>query len=55
VPAIVEALGAKRPTTICDATYDDLFVVTITDGKAGAVHAKYGVPSPRDSTCAAMR
>ena len=55
VPAIVEALGAKRPSAICDATYDDLFVVTITDGKASAVHAKYGVPSPRDSTCGAMR
>jgi broad specificity phosphatase PhoE len=56
VPAIVEALGAKRPGAICDSRYDDMFVVTITgDGKAGAVHAKYGEPSPRDSTCAAMR
>jgi broad specificity phosphatase PhoE len=55
VPAIVEALGARRPSTICDATYDDLFVVTITDGKASAVHGKYGTPSPRDSTCGAMR
>jgi broad specificity phosphatase PhoE len=56
VPAIVEALGAKRPGAICDSRYDDLFVVTIaTDGKANAVHAKYGEPSPRDSTCTAMR
>ena len=56
VPAIVEALGAKRPSAICDATYDDMFIVTIAvDGKANAVRARYGVPSPRDSTCAAMR
>ena len=56
VPAIVEALGAKRPGAICDSRYDDLFVVTVAaDGKASAVHARYGEPSPRDSTCAAMR
>jgi len=56
VPAIVEALGAKRPNAICDASYDDMFVVTIAgDGTATAVHAKYGAPSPRDSTCGAMR
>jgi broad specificity phosphatase PhoE len=56
VPAIVEALGAKRPGAICDSRYDDMFVVTIAgDGKANTVHAKYGEPSPRDSTCAAMR
>ena len=56
VPAIVEALGAKRPDSICDSRYDDLFVVTIiADGKARSVHAQYGEASPRDSTCAAMR
>jgi broad specificity phosphatase PhoE len=56
VPLIVEALGAKRPGAICDSRYDDMFVVTIaSDGKASAIHARYGEPSPRDSTCAAMR
>lgn len=56
VPAIVEALGAKRPGAICDSRYDDLFVVTVAaDGKASALHARYGEPAPRDSTCAAMR
>ena len=56
VPALVEALGAKRPGAICDSRYDDLFVVTVaSDGKASAVHARYGEASPRDSTCAAMR
>jgi broad specificity phosphatase PhoE len=56
VPAIVEALGAKRPGAICDSRYDDMFVVTVAgDGKANAVHAKYGESSPRDPACAAMR
>jgi broad specificity phosphatase PhoE len=56
VPLIVEALGAKRPGAICDSRYDDMFVVTIaSDGRASAVHARYGEASPRDSTCAAMR
>ena len=56
VPAIVEALGAKRPPAICDSQYDNLFVVTMpSSGAVGAVRAKYGEPSPRDSTCAAMR
>ena len=56
IPLIVEALGAKRPGAICDSRYDDMFVVTIaSDGKASAIHARYGEPSPRDSTCAAMR
>lgn len=56
VPAIVEALGAKRPSAICDSRYDDMFIVTIAgDGKASAVHARYGESSPRDSACVAMR
>jgi broad specificity phosphatase PhoE len=56
VPAIVEALGAKRPGAICDSRYDDIFVVTVAvDGKAGVLHSKYGEASPRDTTCAAMR
>jgi broad specificity phosphatase PhoE len=56
VPAIVEALGARRPAAICDSQYDNLYVVTVPpSGTAGTVRAKYGEPSPRDSTCAAMR
>jgi broad specificity phosphatase PhoE len=55
VPAIIGALGAKRPPDICDATYDDLFIVTIAqDGKARVVHSRYGAPSPTAS-CAAMK
>jgi len=56
VPAIVEALGAKRPGAICDSRYDDMFVVIVAgDGKASVVHSTYGEASPRDTTCAAMR
>jgi broad specificity phosphatase PhoE len=56
IPAIVEALGAKRPPAICDSQYDNLYVVTVPPaGTAGAVLAKYGEASPRDSSCAAMR
>jgi broad specificity phosphatase PhoE len=56
LPAIIEALGAKRPPPICDAVYDNLFVVTIdANGKAGVVRAKYGARSPEDASCAAMK
>jgi broad specificity phosphatase PhoE len=56
VPAIIEALGAKRPAAICDSEYDNLFIVTIaTDGSAGVVRSSYGVRSPPDPSCAAIR
>jgi broad specificity phosphatase PhoE len=56
VPAIIEALGGKRPAAICDPNYDDLFVVTIAaDGKVGVVHSRYGAPSPVDASCAGMK
>lgn len=56
VPAIIEALGAKRPAAICDAEYDNLYVVTIAaDGKAGVVHSKFGARTPVDASCAAMK
>jgi broad specificity phosphatase PhoE len=56
VPAIVEALGAKRPADICDAEFDNLYIVTIAaDGTAGVVRSKYGARTPVDAHCAAMR
>jgi broad specificity phosphatase PhoE len=56
IPAIVEALGAKRPPAICDSQYDNLYVVTLPPTDAvEIVRAKYGEPSVRDSNCAAMR
>ncbi|HEX3867883.1 MAG TPA: hypothetical protein VHV78_14070 [Gemmatimonadaceae bacterium] len=52
MPAIIEALGAKRPPPICDSEYDNLFIVTITpNGTAGVVHSKYGARSPPDAAC----
>lgn len=53
VPAIIEALGGKRPTMICDLVYDNVFVVTIaSNGTVGVVHSKYGATSPADVSCA---
>jgi len=52
VPAIIEALGGKRPTMICDLVYDNLFVVTIAaNGTVGVVHSRYGAASPADVSC----
>ena len=49
VPQTVAALGGPSGLTICDAHYDDLFVVTLGRGgrAAGLVRARYGAPSPR--------
>ena len=56
VPAIIEALGAKRPAAICDSEYDNLFIVTIgADGTAGVVRSSYGARSPPDPSCPGMR
>ncbi|HXT16648.1 MAG TPA: histidine phosphatase family protein [Gemmatimonadaceae bacterium] len=55
VPAIIAALGAEQPSNICDETYDDLFIVTLRDGrKPELVHGRYGAPSPV-ATCASMK
>jgi broad specificity phosphatase PhoE len=54
LPAIIEALGAVRPPPICDAEYDNLYVVTISpDNRATLVRAKFGARTPVDSACAA--
>jgi broad specificity phosphatase PhoE len=56
VPAIVAALGAKQPAAICDAEYDNLFVVTIApNGRASVIKTKYGARSPVDTSCATMK
>jgi broad specificity phosphatase PhoE len=55
VPEIIQALGGKRPANICDAVYDNLYIVTIAaDGKVGVVQARYGAASPADVTCQKM-
>ena len=47
VPGIVAAFGAPQPSPICDAEYDDLFVVTVPAiGAPSVVRLHYGTPSP---------
>ena len=56
VPAIIEALGAKRPPPICDAEYDNLYIVTIaSDGHAGVIRSKFGARTPVEANCATMK
>jgi broad specificity phosphatase PhoE len=57
IPAIVGALGAPRPPDLCDAQYDQLFVVVISDGgPARLIRSRYGAPSDDSSpACAGMR
>lgn len=55
VTAIIAALGAKEPPVICDASYDNLYVVTVADGKANVAHARYGVRTPDDQGCPAPK
>ena len=56
VPAIIEALGATRPPPICDAEYDNLFIVTIApDGRAGVIRSKFGTRTPVEANCATMK
>jgi broad specificity phosphatase PhoE len=55
VPAIVEALGAAKPAAMCDAEYDNLYIVTIrATGNAGVIHSRFGVRTPVDASCAAV-
>jgi broad specificity phosphatase PhoE len=55
VPNIIEQLGAKLPAPICDASYDNLYIVTIRDGKANVVHGRFGERTPEDQGCLGMR
>ena len=46
VPDIVAALGAPKPTAICDSEYDNLFVVRVPASGAATVERRhYGAPS----------
>jgi broad specificity phosphatase PhoE len=56
VPAIIVALGAPQPPSICDSEYDNLYIVTVPpSGLAHIIHARYGEPSPADASCPVMR
>jgi broad specificity phosphatase PhoE len=55
VPDIVAALGAPKPTAICDSEYDNLFIVRVpTSGPATVERRHYGAPSVV-AGCSAMR
>jgi broad specificity phosphatase PhoE len=54
VPAIVAALGAPQPAEICDADYDNVFVVTVPAvGAASVVRMHFGAPAGGVSCAAA--
>jgi broad specificity phosphatase PhoE len=56
VPGIVAALGAPRPAPICDAEYDNVYVVVVPPrGPATATHARYGAASAVDASCREMK
>jgi broad specificity phosphatase PhoE len=57
VPAIIGALGGPHMPDLCDAEYDNLFVLTVpASGAATLVRSRYGVPAGADvPACAAMR
>jgi broad specificity phosphatase PhoE len=54
IPLIIMALGVKQPPAICDASYDNLYVVTLREGKASLVQAKFGERTPEDQGCLSM-
>jgi len=56
VPTIIAALGAKQPPAICDAEYDNLYVVTIPpSGAPGVIHGRYGMATPVAAGCGGMK
>ena len=56
VPAIVGALGAPLPANICDAEYDNAYVVTVqATGVASVAHLHFGAVSPADAGCRTMK
>src|SRR6476620_10621880 len=55
VPDIVAALGAPKPTAICDSEYDNLFVVRVpASGPATLDRRHYSAPSVMTG-CSSMR
>ena len=56
VPDIVAALGATKPPPICDAEYDNLYVVRVpVTGAASVERRKYGAASAEEGSCRAMK
>jgi phosphohistidine phosphatase SixA len=56
VPDIIAALGAPKPKAICDAEYDNMYIVSIpATGTPTVLQTRYGAPTPADAACARMR
>jgi phosphohistidine phosphatase SixA len=56
VPQIIAALGAPSVGVICDSSYDQLFVVTMSAaGPPSLLRARYGTPTPSDQGCPTMK
>jgi broad specificity phosphatase PhoE len=56
IPAIIAALGAPQPPPICDAEYDNVYIVTLpASGTPRVIRARYGAPTPVSDGCASMR
>ncbi len=54
VPSIVAALGGPRFTDLCDADYDNLFIVVLRDGEpARLTRARFGAADD-ETGCRAM-
>lgn len=53
IPAIIEALGGPHLSQICDAVFDDLFVLVPKGDGMRLVQGRYGAPSQREG-CAQM-
>lgn len=55
-PAIVAALGAPLPASICDAEYDNAYVVSVPPaGPASVTRLHFGAVSPTDASCRSMK
>ncbi len=55
IPAIVGALGGPRLPDLCDASYDQLFVVVLRDGVASTVTRRLvGARTPEGDACPGM-
>lgn len=56
VPAIVRALGGPAHPELCEAIYDQLFVLTVpTTGPRTLVRGTFGTPTPPTTACGSMK
>jgi phosphohistidine phosphatase SixA len=46
VPGLIASVGGPQLPNICPSVFDNLFVLTSTQGKANLIQAHYGEPTP---------